>query len=232
MPNVTYLGTTYPCAKALKGEDYIHLLDSDGVLIVAFDGVKDFSGFTIDTDWTVPTPEGECYIAVIGDDGVIRKGGHRCCDIPFTDTEEIDIDETPTKDSTNLVTSGGTYQALNALYPVGIVCQTTIIGGYPPIGTWMLYNSEVTRVTTSDSGVTSEFANIVYGEEPVYRAIGEVNIGRNRQNVTITGGVSSHVSYDSATGIATWSAYLTVPSTRVDVIIAHSSTLYTYGRTA
>lgn len=81
MPNVTYLGTTYPCAKALKGEDYIHLLDSNGCMIVAFDGIKDFSGFTIDTDWTAPTPEGECYIAVIGDDGVIRKGGHRCCDI-------------------------------------------------------------------------------------------------------------------------------------------------------
>ena len=81
MPNVTYLGTTYPCAKALKGADYIHLLDSNGCMIVAFDGIKDFSGFTIDTDWTAPTPEGECYIAVIGDDGVIRKGGHRCCDI-------------------------------------------------------------------------------------------------------------------------------------------------------
>ena len=81
MPNVTYGGTTYPCAKALKGPDYIHLLDSDGCMIVAFDGVKDFSGFTIDTDWTAPTPEGECYLAVIGDDGVIRKGGHRCCDI-------------------------------------------------------------------------------------------------------------------------------------------------------
>jgi len=232
MPNVTYLGTTYPCAKALKGEDYIHLLDSNGVLIVAFDGITDFTGFTIDTDWTIPPPNDDCYIAVIGEDGIIRKGGHRCCDIPFTDTEEIDIDEIPTKGSTNLVTSGGTYQALNALYPVGIACQTTIIGGYPPIGTWQLYNAEVIRVTTSDSGTTSNMAQVVQGEEPVYRAIGEVNIGRDRKNVTIGGGVSSYVPYDSTTGIATWSAYLTVPNTRVDVIITHSSSLYTYGRTA
>ena len=115
MPNVTYLGTTYPCAKALKGEDYIHLLDSDGVLIVAFDGIKDFSGFTIDTDWTTPTPDGECYLAVIGEDGIIRKGTHKCCDIPFTDTEEIDIDEEPTKDSPNLITSGAVYKYMQGM---------------------------------------------------------------------------------------------------------------------
>jgi len=107
MPNVTYGGTTYPCAKALKGADYIHLLDSNGCMIAAFDGITDFTGFTIDTDWTTPTPDGECYLAVIGDDGVIRKGTHKCCDIPDTDEEEIDIDDTPTDDSENLVSSGG-----------------------------------------------------------------------------------------------------------------------------
>lgn len=115
MPNVTYLGTTYPCAKALKGEDYIHLLDSNGVLIVAFDGIKDFSGFTIDTDWTIPPPNDDCYLAVIGEDGIIRKGSHKCCQIPFTDAEEIDIDETPTKDSPNLITSGAVYKYMQGM---------------------------------------------------------------------------------------------------------------------
>ena len=115
MPNVTYLGTTYPCAKALKGDDYIHLLDSNGILIVAFDGIKDFTGFTIDTDWTIPLSNDECYLAVIGEDGIIRKGSHKCCQIPFTDAEEIDIDETPTKDSQNLITSGAVYNYVNGL---------------------------------------------------------------------------------------------------------------------
>ena len=115
MPNVTYLGETYPCAKALKGPDYIHLLDSDGVLIVAFDGIKDFTGFTIDTDWTIPPPNDDCYLAVIGEDGIIRKGTHKCCDIPFTDTEEIDIDEEPTKDSPNLITSGAVYKYMQGM---------------------------------------------------------------------------------------------------------------------
>ena len=82
MATVKYLGDSYTCDKALKGTDYIHLLDSDGCMIVAFDGVQDFSGFSISGgSWTTPTPEGECYLAVVKDDGSIGKGGHRCCDI-------------------------------------------------------------------------------------------------------------------------------------------------------
>lgn len=81
MITVTYLGESYECSKALKGADYIHLLDSEGCMVAAFDGITDFSGFTIDGDWTTPTPENDCYLAVMGDDGVIRKGGHKCCDI-------------------------------------------------------------------------------------------------------------------------------------------------------
>lgn len=107
MPIVKYGDVEYSCAKALKGDNYIHLLDSNGCMIAAFDGITDFTVFTIDEDWTTPTPESDCYLAVIGDDGVIRKGTHKCCDIPDTDTEEIDIDETPTAGSENLVTSGG-----------------------------------------------------------------------------------------------------------------------------
>ena len=89
MITVSYLGETYQCAKALKGTDYIHLLGSDGCMIAAFDGITDFRGFTISGgDWTSPTPNDECYLAVIGEDGVIRKGGHRCCDIP-TDKSKL-----------------------------------------------------------------------------------------------------------------------------------------------
>ena len=83
MATVTHLGVEYPCSTAVKGDDYVHLLNKDGVLVTAFDGVSDFSDFSItDGDWTTPTPENECYLAVVKDDGTMGKGNHRCCDIP------------------------------------------------------------------------------------------------------------------------------------------------------
>lgn len=56
------------------------------------------------------------YIAVIDDDGVIRRGKQKSSDIPDgDDTEELGIDSTPIKDSANLVTSGGVYAYVNNL---------------------------------------------------------------------------------------------------------------------
>ena len=82
MAVVTYLDNSIECTTALKGDDYIHLLDADGVMIAAFDGVTDFTGFSItDGEWTTPTAENDCYLAVVKDDGSIGKGAHRCCDI-------------------------------------------------------------------------------------------------------------------------------------------------------
>lgn len=82
MATVNFLGISYPCARALMGNDYIHLLDERGVMVTAFDGIVDFSGFTItDGEWETPKAEDDCYLAVIKEDGSIGKGGHRCCDI-------------------------------------------------------------------------------------------------------------------------------------------------------
>ena len=82
MATRTYLGESYNCATALKGSDYIHLLDSNGEMIAAFDGITDFSGFSITSgDWTSPTAENDCYVAVVKDDGTMGKGGHRNSDI-------------------------------------------------------------------------------------------------------------------------------------------------------
>lgn len=82
MALVTHQDKEYSCTTAIKGEDYIHLLDEDGELRTAFDGVSDFSGFSItDGDWTSPTPEEDCYVAVVKDDGTMGKGGHKCSDI-------------------------------------------------------------------------------------------------------------------------------------------------------
>lgn len=85
MAVVTFLNNSIECATALKGSDYIHLLDADGVMIAAIDGITDFTGFAIsDGEWTTPTAEHNCYLAVIRDDGTIGKGGHRCCDVVST----------------------------------------------------------------------------------------------------------------------------------------------------
>lgn len=82
MAVVKYLDNSIECAKALKGDDYVHLLDADGNMIAAFDGVSDFSGFSITGgSWASPTANHDCYLAVMKDDGTIGKGGHKCSDV-------------------------------------------------------------------------------------------------------------------------------------------------------
>ena len=85
MAIVKHFDKEYSCTTAIKGNDYVHLLNENGKMIVAFDGVSDFSSFSItDGSWATPTPENNCYVAVIKDDGTIGKGGHRCCDVVTT----------------------------------------------------------------------------------------------------------------------------------------------------
>lgn len=85
MPTLTYLGETYECATAIKGADYIHLLDENGVMIATFDEITSFSGFKLSNgSYTSPTADMNCYLAIVRDDGTIGKGGHKCSDIPTT----------------------------------------------------------------------------------------------------------------------------------------------------
>lgn len=82
MPTLKYLDRSFSCATAIKGNDYIHLLDDKGILIAAFDDISDFSGFTLeDGSYVSPTADHNCKIAVIRDDGTIGAGGHTCADI-------------------------------------------------------------------------------------------------------------------------------------------------------
>lgn len=82
MATVTYLNENHSCSVALKGADYIHLLDESGYLLAAFDGITDFSGFAISGgSWTVPASDDDCHIAVIREDGTIGKGSHKCSDV-------------------------------------------------------------------------------------------------------------------------------------------------------
>lgn len=82
MITVTYLGESYECTTAIKGSNYIRLLDSSGCMIASFDGITDFRGFSISGgSWCVPKSEGECKVAVIREDGTIAEGGHVCKDL-------------------------------------------------------------------------------------------------------------------------------------------------------
>ena len=79
MPKVRFYGNTYACATALRGDDYIRLLDTTGLLVASFDRVTDFTGFTISGgSWTIPSADHDCHVAVVRDDGSIGKGGHKC----------------------------------------------------------------------------------------------------------------------------------------------------------
>ena len=56
MPTLKYLDNAFDCATAIKGEDYIHLLDESGALIVSLEGISDFSLFTlVNGEYTSPT---------------------------------------------------------------------------------------------------------------------------------------------------------------------------------
>ena len=82
MPTLKYLDQTYDCTTAIKGDDYIHLLDGDGVLVGCFEGITDFSKFTLNNgSYTSPTADHDCHLAIIRDDGTIGKGGHKCSDV-------------------------------------------------------------------------------------------------------------------------------------------------------
>lgn len=83
MPIVTFKGTEkFTCAKAIKGSDYVHLLDAFDIMIVAFDDVVDFSAFSIeDGEWCIPASDDDCFVAVVREDGTIATGSHKCKDI-------------------------------------------------------------------------------------------------------------------------------------------------------
>ena len=79
---VTYDGVTYTCDVALKGATYVHLVDSTGALVACFDGVSDFSLFTIaDGSWTTPASADNCNVATVGEDGMLHKSDTKLCDL-------------------------------------------------------------------------------------------------------------------------------------------------------
>lgn len=106
MITVTYRDTPYVCHKAIKGDNYIHLLDASDGMIAAFDGITDFNLFTITNgEWTTPASDEECYIAIIREDGTVGKGGHKCSDVVPNARYKVTL----TAASSNWTLSNGVY---------------------------------------------------------------------------------------------------------------------------
>lgn len=82
MPTVTFNEESYTCSIALKGTDYIHLLNQDGDMIAAFDGIVSFTDFSIsDGDWTSPKDDNSLPLAVIREDGTQGQAEYTAADI-------------------------------------------------------------------------------------------------------------------------------------------------------
>ena len=82
MPTLKYLGDSFECSIAIKGADYIHLLDENGFMVASFEKISDFDAFTLEGgSYTSPTADNDCLLAVVRDDGTLGKGDHTCADI-------------------------------------------------------------------------------------------------------------------------------------------------------
>ena len=51
---LTYYDNSYTVDHAVKGADFIHGYDAEGIMIVSFEGITDFSGFTYDGTYLEP----------------------------------------------------------------------------------------------------------------------------------------------------------------------------------
>lgn len=154
MAIVLFNGESFHCTTALKGADYIHLLDSNGAMTTAFDGITDFSGFTIEEgSWTTPTSPDNCRVAVIMDDGSIGKGSYT--------SGEIGAAVTSAKLADGAVTSG--KLASNA---VSKSLTVTLA-----VASWSSKKQSVTA-----SGVTASNTVIVSPAPASFLAYGEAQV--------------------------------------------------------
>ena len=47
----------YEADKAIKGPDYVHLVDASGNITASFEGISDFSGYELlEGEWSEPEP--------------------------------------------------------------------------------------------------------------------------------------------------------------------------------
>ena len=74
---LTYYDNSYTVDHVVKGADFIHGYDENAVLIVSFEGIRDFSGFTYDGTYLEPEhclAEGCNDVKCVGGKLVTRDG--------------------------------------------------------------------------------------------------------------------------------------------------------------
>lgn len=154
MPKVYFCDDAYECAVALKGNDYVHLLDASGCMIAAFDAVASFDDFVIeDGDWTAPKSNDSCNIAVVREDGTIGKGSHKCSDIKsenvvncYSDAKQNPIAINGTYTTTySLIGSPFTFAVLNASLATGQVMGSS--------GNRRISFTNITRDSATESNI-------------------------------------------------------------------------------
>lgn len=176
MPNVTFNGNTYSCVTAYKGPDYVHLVDGDGTLVVAFDGVTDFSGFSITNGNWSTTSDKNCHLAIFGEGGAILRGK----------TADSAIIGTYTHGANGLTGSGenGRFKAttsgtISSIKVNGTTCSVKC-GEETSIdlisGNWYTFILDGTTVNFSSGGA---------GAALNYKVVGDTSAPSNRSENTI-----------------------------------------------
>ena len=162
MAIVKYKDQTFECVTALKGDNYVHLMDANGCMIAAFDNVTDFSAFTVEYGaWQVPVPADSCYIAVIGDDGLIRKGSHRCSDIgALLDILELVPISEKSYDALNL--TGNHRLTANGKLTISLVGTAAMFANEDSLSNQATWGPFLGRVHSAEITADSSIKNMDY----------------------------------------------------------------------
>ena len=209
------------------------VLGADGVAAITIEELK--SGYvsitTTDARWTTKTVNGTVYQALKLEKTdatieVYNENNQKIVTQPVFDDTYLYICIGTAKINCTLRVMGG--NTVDSTFPVGMLFNTTIQNGTPTVGTWVLYKS----ASGSGSKAVSGKTGTSYTAQG-YSVSGTVNLGKGLTNVTITKGTnvaSADVSYDTSTGIASWTLYANAELTNVSGTINYQITEYTYRR--
>lgn len=203
MAVVTHFDKEYSCTTAIKGGDYVHLLNEDGKMIVAFDGVTDFSSFSITGgSWKTPTPENECCLAVVKDDGTIGKGGHKCSEV-LTKTDNA---ASATKLATARTIRTNLASTSTASFD-GTANVTPGVTGILPIA-----NGGTGAATSAAAlvklGLTATATELNYVDGVTSNIQKQLNRGRNRYNYFVNSDFINPINQRGNTSITTSGGYI------------------------
>lgn len=156
MPTLVFMEQSYPCSVAIRGSDYIHLLDENGIMTAAFDKITDFSDYTLqDGSYTSPTADGNCKVAVVRDDGTIGVGEHACADIGKGITKKVSV-------SLSATWSGSGPYTQTVTIP-NVTANTKVDLEPSPAQLAALSEAGITLTTENDGGTVTVYA---IGDKP------------------------------------------------------------------